>query len=163
MSLSIDVPEETATAYQMTCLPLSSGSGPILPFSSQNPYLTAPNNSSSGGQNMQLNQLNLGLPNRPSGSQSSVNNYTGVQNIMGQGTDKELYWCIDKAWSEPRQTLVRTIADLHMLTDDGILCSRLVQEYKSVRGFWSRFFSWKHCLSVDFIKVRSFVFWCCFC
>ena len=66
----------------------------------------------------------------------------------------EIYWCAEKSWSEPPETWLRSICNVRQITDDGLLCKRLMDEYQTVRGIKGRLFSWKTCLDVHFIRVR---------
>ena len=74
--------------------------------------------------------------------------------VQPQPISKQIYWCVDKAWTEPRVTQLRPI---DQISDDRALCERLVAEYHRVRGWKGRYLSWKSCLGVEFIKfVRAF-------
>lgn len=65
---------------------------------------------------------------------------------------KEIYWCVDKCWVEPRQTELCTIKNAEQL-DDSALCTKLADVYHSVRGWRAKYFSWKTCVSVEFVRV----------
>ena len=67
---------------------------------------------------------------------------------------KEIYWCVDKSWVEPRQTQLCAIKNVEQL-DDSALCTKLAKEYQRVRGWRAKYFSWKTCMSVEFVRVSS--------
>jgi hypothetical protein len=67
---------------------------------------------------------------------------------------RDIYWCVDMSWSEPKQTHLCSIQNVDQITNDGILCRRLVKEHQRVRTWKGRIFSWKGCLGVEFINVR---------
>jgi hypothetical protein len=67
---------------------------------------------------------------------------------------KDIHWCVDRSWSEPKETYLCSIQNVHQIRDDSILCQRLKNEYQRVRTWKGRIFSWKRCLGVEFINVR---------
>ena len=64
---------------------------------------------------------------------------------------REIYWCVDKVWTEPSQTWLFTLSQI---SDDRLLCKLLSKEFKKVHGLRGQIFSWKKCTGVDFISVR---------
>jgi hypothetical protein len=64
----------------------------------------------------------------------------------------EIYYCVDKPWSERSITLVRPLPVNDSLQDIEF-CRQLLEDYYAVRGFRGRWFSWKTCVDVKFINV----------
>ena len=88
----------------------------------------------------------------PSGSQSPER--PGVLMVGGppQSSYKEIYWCVDRAWTEPRSTKLCSLREHPEIRDDKSLCEILIKEYNRVRAWKGRIFSWKSCLGIEFIK-----------
>ena len=75
---------------------------------------------------------------------------------MVQASYKEIYWCVDKAWSEPQRTKLCSLQEHPEIRDDEALYERLIQEYNGIRTWKGRLLSWKSCLGIEFIKfVRT--------
>ncbi|KAI4157901.1 MAG: hypothetical protein LQ342_007906 [Letrouitia transgressa] len=161
--LYIDVPESLAEAYKETCRPISCFTQPIsYPYAPNYPHPTYYSSQgdfsqigidlSSLGKEPTLHPLpsgsrNQGRPPNPSTSSFPVINTQQIQNIR-----KEIYWCVDQAWSEPRVTKLCLLQERPRISDDTSLCEHLLQEYNRVRKWKGRFLSWKSCLGVEFIK-----------
>jgi hypothetical protein len=67
---------------------------------------------------------------------------------------KEIYWCVDRPWTEPNETLLSTLINSEAIRDDAELYKKLKIEYIKTRGWFRHYLlSWKTCTSVDFVKV----------
>ena len=66
----------------------------------------------------------------------------------------EIYWCVDKAWSEPPITKLCSLQEAKQIFDDKALCERLIKDYNKIRTWKGRWLSWKSCLGVDFIQFH---------
>jgi len=66
--------------------------------------------------------------------------------------DKEIFWCVGQAWSEPIHTLLCIITRANQFPDDNSFCQKL-----SPIGFeegWLRSSRGKRCMDVRSIKVK---------
>lgn len=70
---------------------------------------------------------------------------------------QSIYWCVDKSWIQPCETLLRTVHNVDQIIDDKTFCAKLKEEYQRVRGWKGRLLSWKTCMDIEFIKVSSFI------
>ena len=100
------------------------------------------------------NQLSAKTP-KQSFSSTMVSTENPHLRAASSSKSKDVFWCVDKAWSEPAQTLLCSIPDKDEFLDDDSLCKRLSQEYDRVRGRFAVLFSWKKCMDVRFIKVMT--------
>jgi hypothetical protein len=70
-------------------------------------------------------------------------------------TSKEIYWCVDKPWTELRETILSVLQNSQHIRNDADFYIKLKAEYIRVRGHLKhKLFSWKTCTSVEFIKVN---------
>ncbi|KAI4217675.1 MAG: hypothetical protein LQ351_000271 [Letrouitia transgressa] len=161
--LYIDVPESLAEAYKQTCRPVSCFTQPVsYPYAPNYPYPAY--NSSQGdfsqigidlsslGKEPTLHQLPSGFQNRDRPPDPSTASFPVVNTQHIQNVRKEIYWCVDQAWSEPRITKLCLLQERPRISDDTSLCEHLLREYNRVRKWKGRFLSWKSCLGVEFIK-----------
>jgi hypothetical protein len=66
----------------------------------------------------------------------------------------QIYWCVDRSWSEPTRTDLCIITKTRGVRSDSDFFKRLKQDYDRVRGLRGRIFSWKKCMEVKFVHVR---------
>lgn len=142
--------------YREKCCTIASSlpQGPLLPLSNPQPSSfvsgsSQPTISNTVAQNHTTN-------NRPqqSGTSSGVITTASALQSSPQVRVRQLYWCVDKAWTEPSETWL-CIEDPHQIAEDRILCLKLKDLYDHVRGFRGRYLSWKTCLGIKFTSVRK--------
>lgn len=163
--LYIDVPDAVAQAYKETCQPVSHIPQPVsyppapsYPSPTDNPigiaysqggiHLGQPGNDQTGYQ------LRSDSQNRATLQNISTSPPAATGALQPQNLPKEIYWCVDKAWSEPRITKLCSVQELHRILDDKSLCEHLMKEYNRVRTWKGRLLSWKTCLAIEFIKFH---------
>ena len=163
--LYIDVPDVEAEAYKSRCQAISDIAEPASrPSQSSSPGSRAPMDlghqvPSSFAIDVYLSENNYSLSSSPSGSQSQ----NGLSNLSNNGLEnqnhpseqasyKEIYWCVDKAWSEPQSTKLCSLQEHPGIRDDEALYERLIKEYNGIRTWKGRLLSWKSCLGIEFIK-----------
>ena len=158
MPLYIDVSEAVAQAFKRTCRPISQTIEPTSYSSAPNAY-QAPNGrpppyfSPQGhGHTPHQSQLSFNSGATPQNVSSTSSSITGA--VQSQQSFQEIYWCVDKAWSEPRVTKLCTVLKSHQMIDDKSLCESLIKEYNRIRARKGRLLSWKTCLGVDFIQFH---------
>lgn len=66
-----------------------------------------------------------------------------------------VYWCVDRPWSDIRETLLSALANSQTLRNDRELYRTLKAEYIKARGGFRHYLTWKSCHSVKFIKVSK--------
>jgi hypothetical protein len=89
------------------------------------------------------------------GSSDSTNSKNSGQNVKDSSGAKEMYWCVDKPWAEPNETLMCPI-QVDCIKDDMELYQKLKNKYVRIRGpLIHNVLSWKTCTGVKFVKVRS--------
>ena len=167
--LYIDVPAVEAQAYKSRCQAISDITEPASrPSESSSPGSRPPMDlshqvPSSFAIDVYSSENNHSLSSLPSGSQSQnrlsnlSNNGLENSNIPSvQASYKEIYWCVDKAWSEPQSTKLCSLQEPPGIRDDEALYERLIKEYNGIRTWKGRLLSWKSCLGIEFIKfVRT--------
>ena len=168
--LHVDVPEAQAQVYRKKCRAVSDMADTVLQPPQARPQGTT--RVSMAGQRIP-SSLNIdptsssnayplsSLPSgyqRQDGSNDVLHYHSGDESSRTrQISQDEIYWCVDKAWSEPRSiklcSLMRKYPEIR---DDESLYNLLVKEYNRVRTWKGRLLSWKSCLGIDFIKfVRT--------
>ena len=165
--LYIDVPTTQAEAYKSRCQPISNITEPV-----SHPSQSGYPGSSPSGQQVDSNSIAIPTgssvggypwPSLTSGSQSQNarnslynNGPVNTSHLSVQAEYKEIYWCIDRAWSEPRSTKLCSLRENPDICDDESLYESLIKEYNRVRAWKGRLLSWKSCLGIEFIKfVRT--------
>ncbi len=163
--LYIDVPDDQAQVYKDRCQAVSDIAEPALhPSESSSPGSIPPvhsdrQNLSPFTIEMDSSANNYPPSSLPVGSQSQNrpndmfnNGPTNQSQNSDQSLHKEIYWCVDRAWSEPRSTSLCSLQQQPELRDDESLCKLLIKEYNRVRAWKGRFLSWKSCQRIEFIK-----------
>jgi hypothetical protein len=157
MDLHIDIDATKAIDFRDWCegLTRKKPSSPLLP--THNAPNTS-NNSATSPQgsvysSIQMQNVPPVSTNTSTVTPLNATTPTGRSNTPTALT-RNLYWCIDRCWSEPAQTHRRIVEDSH-LQDDVSLFRALRREYVSVRGWSGQVFSWKTCQDIAFIKVRQ--------
>ncbi len=156
--LYIDVPDAEAQAYKDRCQAVSDIAEAALHPHESNPLESVSHMdpdrqvSSPFVINMNPSTNEYPLSSLPSGSQSPERPGVMVASGPPQRSYKEIYWCVDKAWSEPRSTTLCSLREHPEIRDDKSLCELLIKEYNRVRAWKGTIFSWKSCLGIAFIK-----------
>ena len=156
--LYIDVPDAQAQAYKDRCQVVSNIAETVLHPHQSNSHESVSSMypdrqvSSPFVVTMNPSTSEYGLSPLPSGSQSPERPGLMVTGGPSRSTYKEIYWCVDRAWSEPRSTKLCSLREHPEIRDDRSLCEKLIKEYNRVRTWKGRIFSWKSCLGIEFIK-----------
>ena len=165
-TLYVDVPQAIAETYKQSCRPLSCFMQPVTwsgsPDSSLPSYHSYRQDFSQPG--IDLGTLGkdptmYSFPSDSNGRSSDVdtlpNPYKTSSDQKPQTKYKEIYWCVDRAWSEPRVTELCNLKEQPDIFDDRSLCQHLTREYNRVRKWKGRYLSWKSCLGIEFIKFSK--------
>lgn len=72
--------------------------------------------------------------------------------------ETEMYWCIEKTFTEPMETVYRCIKPMMNIEDDSTLFNAVNDKIRGVggegwKGMVTHWLSWKRVTEVDFIKV----------
>jgi hypothetical protein len=74
-------------------------------------------------------------------------------------SSKEVYWCVDKPWTELKETMLSVLPNTQDIEDDAEFYKKLNAEYIRTRGLLRHhLFSWKTCVSIEFIKVSKLIY-----
>ena len=156
--LYIDLPDAQAQAYKDRCQAVSDIAETALhPHQSNSPESVShmyPERQASSPFVVNINPSTNEheLSPLPSGSQSPERPGVLVVGDPPRSSYKEIYWCVDRAWTEPRSTKLCSLREDPEICDDKSLCELLIKEYNRVRAWKGRIFSWKSCLGIEFIK-----------
>ena len=159
--LYIDLPDAQAQAYKDRCQAVSDiAEAALHPSQSNSPESVShmyPNRQVSSPFVVNINPSTneYQLSPLPSGSQSPERPGVVVAGGPRQSSYKEIYWCVDRAWTEPRSTKLCSLREQPEISDDKSLCELLIKEYNRVRAWKGRIFSWKSCLGIEFIKFAK--------
>lgn len=138
--LYIEVPDTQAQAYKDRCQAVSDITVAALHPHQSNPPESvshmAPDRQASSPfvVNMNLSTNEYPLSPLHSGSQSPEKPGVMVAGGPLQSSYKEIYWCVDRAWSEPRSTKLCSLREHPEIRDDKSLCELLIKEYNRVRA-----------------------------
>ena len=159
--LYIDVPDAQAQAYKDRCQAVSdiaeTASHPSQPSPAYlnsdrqvpSPFVIDMNSSTDG---YPLSSLPSGYRRQDRLNEVTDNDSANQSHLSQRNSYKEIYWCVDKAWSEPRSTKLCSLREHPEIRDDKSLCELLIKEYNRVRAWKGRTLSWKSCLGIEFIK-----------
>lgn len=95
-------------------------------------------------------------PGQPSQSSLGTNILTANAPPVVQTSinTKDIYWCIEKNFTEPTEIYLSPIQNAETL-DDEQLFRQVNKAIGSTEGWVRRLFSWKRCTAIDFVQVRS--------
>lgn len=147
MSLS----QDELDLYKPMCLPRTTRNTPILPVVNQ-----PAGSSTQRSTNIPLNNISQS---GSTNSQHAPGNITlggTVQSSTAQqssGLSRDMYWCIEKIFTEPTENHLFSILKSEDLEDDKDLYDRVNKAIRSARCWVWWLFSWKRCTEVDFIEV----------
>lgn len=149
MSLS----QDELDRYKPTCLPRTTRNTPILPIANQ-----SPGSSTQASTNIPLN--NISQPGAIN-NQNTPGNVTlggAVQSSTAQQSSnpsRDMYWCIEKIFTEPTENHLFPILNSEDLKDDEDLYNQVNTAIRSARYWIWWLFSWKRCTEVEFIEVTK--------
>lgn len=77
-----------------------------------------------------------------------------------QGPKTDIYWCVERVYTEPTEIHLAPILDSESLTDDEELYRQVNRAIRSSGGAWLKgwilqLLSWKRCTEVEFVKVSN--------
>lgn len=155
-TLFVDVPNSQANAYRKRCVPLSRmpRDPDLLRLYniSTTPAGSAPERTIITGLRGNDAQLHPNFEVSPQDLPPSTQSAQAGGVLTSQQQSREIYWCVDKVWTEPSETWLCT---LNQISDDSLLYKRLSDGFRKVHGLRGQIFSWRTCTSVDFISVRA--------
>ena len=70
-----------------------------------------------------------------------------------------MYWCIDKIFADPAETVLCSIPEVDTMKDDYELYKQVNSAIRRssgrfLKGWFLNLLSWKRCTEVEFVKVR---------
>ncbi|CVL00390.1 uncharacterized protein FMAN_09853 [Fusarium mangiferae] len=145
IDLSLALSYDDFCRYRATCLPLTTNNVPLLPFTrqgfkaQQTAKLRPPMQPSNLAQASQTSLgTNILATNAPPAVQTSVDT-------------KDIYWCIEKNFTEPTEIYLSPIENAETL-DDEQLFRQVNKAIGSTEGWVRRLLSWKRCTAIDFVQ-----------
>lgn len=154
--LSISLSQDELERYKPACLPRTTNNTPLLPVannqaaSSQHGFVNIPLSTMGqpaniGSQPTHCNAPPLGTTGHP------------PTPLPTPGASKDMYWCVEKVFTEPAETHLFPIVNTNTLNDDQELYRQVNRAIGSSVGSsrtrWIlRRLSWKRCTKVEFVK-----------
>ncbi|KAF5651367.1 serine threonine kinase [Fusarium tjaetaba] len=145
IDLSLALSQDEYDRYKPTCFPVTTNNVPLLPLTRQGLKAQQAAKPSSSTQ-----PINLGQP-----SQSSLGTTalaSPISSILRTTVNtKDIYWCIERNFTEPTEIYLSPIQDAEKL-DDEQLFRQVNKAIGSTEGWIRRLFSWKRCTAIDFVQ-----------
>ncbi|OBS29445.1 hypothetical protein FPOA_03381 [Fusarium poae] len=147
VELFLGLSQDQHDRYRATCFPVTTNNVPLLPLAHQ-------------GQKSQKTASPLGNTNQSGNivqpSQSSLGTNATVANVSpGRQPSidtKDIYWCIERNFTEPTEIYLSPIQNAENLLDDEALFCQVNTSIGSTAGWIRRLFSWKRCTAIDFVQ-----------
>ncbi|UPK95247.1 hypothetical protein LCI18_006182 [Fusarium solani-melongenae] len=150
IELCMSLSQNELDRYKPMCLPRTTRNTPILPVANQpagsstqrSTNIPLSNISQPGGTNSQHAPGNVALG-------GAVQSSTTQQS---SGLSRDIYWCIEKIFTEPTENHLFSIPNSEDLKDDKELYDQVNKAISSARCWIWRLFSWKRCTEVEFLE-----------
>ncbi|RBA18502.1 serine/threonine protein kinase [Fusarium proliferatum] len=143
--LALALSRDEFDRYKATCFPVTTNNIPLLPLTRQGLKAQQATKPSSHMQSASLGQPSQSSPstnilaaNAPPAVKTSVDT-------------KDIYWCIERNFTEPTEIYLSPIENAEML-DDEQLFRQVNKAISSTEGWVRRLFSWKRCTEIDFVQ-----------
>lgn len=150
MSLSRD----ELSRYKPMCLPRATNNIPLLPITNPPPNLS--------GRRPANALASTTTQARGISSPPPLGNVAlGRAAVRSSATPptpkptKDMYWCVEKSFTEPTETHLFPILDSETLKDDEELYRQVNKAIRSACGWIGWLFSWKRVTDVEFVKVAK--------
>jgi hypothetical protein len=154
------VDQEEVDRYKATCSAIIGNTTLALPD-------VIPEGSSSSNADQVSSRVSLQVKSpttaKPVGTtslQRSQLNHSRMQ--TSRQLSKDIYWCVDKIYSEPSETVLCPVHNSETLVNDVHLyreVNRAIKEARRAPGTFEAWLmnliSWKICTKVDFVKVNN--------
>ncbi|RKL28355.1 hypothetical protein BFJ72_g12586 [Fusarium proliferatum] len=148
VELALALSRDEFDRYKATCFPVTTNNVPLLPLTRQGhkaQQMAKPVSS--------MQPANLGQPSQSSPATNilAANAPPAVQTTVHT---KDIYWCIERNFTEPTEIYLSPIENAETLGDDEQLFRQVKKAIGSTEGWVRRLFSWKRCTAIDFVQVR---------
>ncbi|RKL01723.1 hypothetical protein BFJ71_g5052 [Fusarium oxysporum] len=145
IDLFLTLSQDEFDRYKATCFSVTTNGIPLLPLTQQDLKAQQAAKPSSSMQPTKLRQ--------PSHSSFGTNVLTGnVSSAIQTSVDtKDIYWCIERNFTEPTEIYLSPIQNAETL-DDEQLFHQVNTAIGSTEGWIRRLFSWKRCTAIDFVQ-----------
>lgn len=148
IELSLGLSRDDFYRYKATCFPMTTNNVPLLPLTRQGLKAQQAAKPSSSMQ-----PTNLGQPSQSSlGTNALASTISSV--LRTTVSTKDIYWCIERNFTEPTEIYLSPIQNVETL-DDERLFHQVNKAIDSTEGWVRRLFSWKRCTAIDFVQVRN--------
>ncbi|KAH6967782.1 kinase-like domain-containing protein [Ilyonectria sp. MPI-CAGE-AT-0026] len=154
--LSMSLSQDELDRYKPTCLPRTTNNTPLLPVANNQA-----GSSRHGVVNIPLNTMGqpANMGSQPTHGNAPLPGITGhpTMPLPTPGASKDMYWCVEKVFTEPAETHLFPIINTDTLNDDQELYRQVNRAIGSSVGSsrtrWIlRRLSWKRCTKVEFVK-----------
>ncbi|EEU36747.1 uncharacterized protein NECHADRAFT_86595 [Fusarium vanettenii 77-13-4] len=151
IELCMSLSQDELNRYKSMCSPITTNRIPLLPVanpstsSSRHVPATVPSNAAfrSGGTNSPPTLGNVAL------GGAAVRSSAALPTPV---PTKDMYWCVEKTFTEPTENHLFPILNSETLHDDEELYRQVNKAIRSACGWIGLLFSWKRCTAVDFIE-----------
>ncbi|KAF5539216.1 serine threonine kinase [Fusarium napiforme] len=145
IDLSLALSQDEFDRYKSTCFPVTTNNVPLLPLTRQGLKAQQASKPSSSTQ-----PTNLGQPSQSSlGTNAMTSTISSV--LRTTLNTKDIYWCIERNFTEPTEIYLSPIQNAETL-DDEQLFRQVNKAIVSTEGWIRRLFSWKRCTAIDFVQ-----------
>ncbi|PNP79455.1 hypothetical protein FNYG_07071 [Fusarium nygamai] len=145
IDLSLALSQDEFDRYKPTCFPVTTNNVPLLPLTRQGLKAQQASKPSSSMQ-----PTNIGQPFQSSlGTNAVASTISSV--LRTTVNTKDIYWCIERNFTEPTEIYLSPIQNAETL-DDEQLFRQVNKAIRSTEGWIRRLFSWKRCTAIDFVQ-----------
>ncbi|KAF5699322.1 serine threonine kinase [Fusarium mundagurra] len=145
VDLSLALSHNEFNRYKPICFPVTTNNVPLLPLTRQGLKAQQAAKPSSSMQ-----PINLGQSFQPSLGTNVLAN-TVPSTVQTPVDTKDIYWCIERNFTEPTEIYLSPIQNAETL-DDEQLFRQVNKAIGSTEGWIRRLFSWKRCTAIDFVQ-----------
>ncbi|KAF5644454.1 serine threonine kinase [Fusarium sp. NRRL 52700] len=145
VELALALSREEFDRYKATCFAVTTNNVPLLPLTRQ-----ALKSQQAAKSSSSVQPINLGQPSQSSLGPNVLAN-TVPLTVQTSVDTKDIYWCIEKNFTEPTEIYLSPIQNAEML-DDEELFRQVNKAISSTEGWIRRLFSWKRCTAIDFVQ-----------
>ncbi|KAF4496829.1 serine threonine kinase [Fusarium agapanthi] len=145
VELALALSRDEFDRYKATCFPVATNNIPLLPLTRQGLKAQQAAKPSSS-----IQPANLGQPSQSSLGTNSLA-ITISSTVLTSVDTKDLYWCIERNFTEPKEIYLSPIQNAEAL-DDEQLYHQVNKAIGSTEGWVRRLFSWKRCTAINFVQ-----------
>ncbi|SCO53165.1 uncharacterized protein FFMR_11394 [Fusarium fujikuroi] len=146
VELALALSRDEFDRYKATCFPVTTNNVPLLPLTIQGHKTQQ---TAKPGSSMQSASLGQPSQSSPATNILAANALPAVQTTVNT---KDIYWCIERNFTEPTEIYLSPIENAETLDDDEQLFRQVNKAIGSREGWVRRLLSWKSCTAIDFVQ-----------